>query len=148
MSDLDAARRMLDAEKLAFVIFKGGQEIARGAHDGVGELLAAVDRLGADVRGASLADKVVGKAVALVAAHAGIRAVDTPLASQAAVLVLQAHQIALRAETIVAHILNRRGDGVCPLEKLTQPLDEPAAAVAKLREFIAARRMVPPAAKA
>jgi len=88
----------------------------------------------------------VGKAVALVAAHSGIATIDTPLASEAAALFLKRRGIPLRATSVVPLILNRRGDGPCPLEALTQPLEDPAAAVTKLREFLAARRPPPPAA--
>ena len=64
MNDLSQARQLLDSAKLAFVLVKDGQVIASGDDYGVRELLAAVDRLGPLARGASLADKIVGKAVA------------------------------------------------------------------------------------
>lgn len=139
MTDLVQARRLLEAENLAFALVRHGSVIANGSKNGVDELLAAVDELGAHARGASLADKVVGKAVALIVVYAGICAVDTPLASQAAAQVLKSRQIALHATSVVSQILNRRGDAPCPLEQLTQPFDEPSAAIAKLREFIAGR---------
>jgi len=142
-TDLVEARRLLEAENLAFVLVRRGSVIARGTSGGVDELLAAVDELGARARGASLADKVVGKAVALIVVSAGICAVDTPLASDAAVQVLKSHNIALRAASIVPQIMNRRGDAACPLEQLTRPFDEPGAAIAKLREFISRRRENP-----
>ena len=139
MNDLAEARRILDSENLAFVIVRDGRILARGTGDGVRELLTSLDQLGAEARGASLADKVVGKAVACLAAHAGIVAVDARLASESAVQHLQARGIPMRVAATVPHILNRRGDGLCPLEQLTQQIAEPAIAVAKLREFIAAR---------
>ncbi len=139
MSDLDQARQLLEFENLAFVIVREKRILARGTKDGVCELLAAIDDLGAQARNASLADRVVGKAVALIAVGAGIYAVDTPLASQSAVDVLEAHGIVCHARFIVPQILNRRGNGPCPLEQLTQPFDDPATAIAKLREFITAR---------
>lgn len=145
-SDLVQARQLMATENLAFVLVRDGQVIARGADHGAAELLAAVDRLGPAVRGASLADKVVGKAVALIVVQAGISAVYTPLASQGAEHVLAARGIALQAASVVPQILNRRGDGPCPLEQLTQPFETPEPALAKLREFFAARRPVAPLA--
>ena len=143
MTDLSQARRLLEKENLAFALVRQGKVIASGTNDGVGELLAAVDRLGEGTRDSSLADRVVGKAVALIAVYSGIRAVDTPLASQGAAQVLKSHGIALQARSVVVQILNRRGDGPCPLERLTQPYDEPGAALAKLREFLATRPAAP-----
>jgi hypothetical protein len=142
-ADLLLARRLLEKKNLAFVLVRKGSAIARGTKDGVDELLATVEKLGAQARGASLADKVVGKAVALIVVHAGICAVDTPLASHAAVQVLKSRCVALRATSIVSQILNRRGDAPCPLEQLTQPFDEPSVAIAKLHEFFAGRRLDP-----
>lgn len=91
------------------------------------------------MRGASLADKIVGKAVAMVAVHGGISAVYSPLASQAASNLLARHRIELKADTMVPLILNRRSDGPCPMERLTMPLEEPEDAVAALKQFVAGR---------
>ena len=99
------------------------------------EFLATVDKLGA-----SLADKVVGKAVASIVAFAGIVAVNTWLASQTAEHFLNSQGIPMVATKRVPQILNRRGDGPCPLEKLTLMIDDPALAVAKMHEFIATIR--------
>jgi hypothetical protein len=143
-SDLALARQLLETEGLAFVLVREGRVIARGGDHGVAELLSAVDRLGGEVRGASLADKVVGKAVALIVARGEICAVDTPLASEAAALVLKSRGVALQAATVVPLILNRRGDGPCPLEQLTQPFEEPEPALVRLREFFAAKRTALP----
>jgi hypothetical protein len=138
MTDLLQARQILQAEKLGFALVRDGHEIARGSASSTHELLAAVDRLGEQARGSSLADKVVGKAVALIAAHAGIVEVYAGLMSQSAVPVLDAHQISWRADIMVPGIMNRRNDDLCPLEQLSQSFDEPAAAVAALRKFFAA----------
>ncbi len=135
--DLTLARETLDTGHLAFVLVCEGHVIASGQERGVATLLAAVDRLGADVCGASLADKVVGKAVALIVAHTGIVAVDARLASDTALSFLRARGIPIHCDQSVPQILNRRGDGPCPMEKLTQAHDDPAEGMARLREFVA-----------
>lgn len=136
MSDLDQAKQIFGAGSYSFVAVRDGQVIATGARDGIGELLDALERHPGAMQGASLADKVVGKAVALVSLHAGIRAIYTPLASQAARRVLDSHGIPLQADRLVPLIRNKRNDGPCPMERLTAPLDEPADAVTALREFV------------
>ena len=140
MNDLSQARQLLDSAKLAFVLVKDGQVIASGDDYGVRELLAAVDRLGPLARGASLADKIVGKAVALIVVHAGICAVDTRVASESAVKLLKLHGVPFHTAAIVPQILNRSGDGPCPMEKVTTPFEEVAPGIEALRAFIAARR--------
>ena len=140
MNNLSQARQLLDAAKLAFVLVKDGKVLASGDDYGVRELLAAVDRLGPLARGASLADKIVGKAVALIVVHAGICAVDTRVASESAVKLLKLHGVQFHTAAIVPQILNRSGDGPCPMEKVTTPFEEVAPGIEALRAFIAARR--------
>ena len=140
MTDVDQARQLLDADKLAFVLVKDGKVVATGDDYGVRELLAAVDQLGPLARGASLADKIVGKAVALIVVHAGISAVETRVASESAVRLLERHGIPLHTSSVVPQILNRRNDGPCPMEKVTTPFEDARLGLEALRVFIADRR--------
>ncbi len=140
MTDVELARQALQRDALAFALVKDGVLLRTGAREGIGELLQAVEALGDGVRGASLADKIVGKAVAMVARAAGLRAVYATLASQAALDALAPDEIPLTYERLVPLILNKRNDGPCPMERLTLPLTDPLQAVDALREFVRARR--------
>lgn len=147
MNDLEQAKQIFQSGTYSFVIVNDGRVLTTGTRDGIGELLQAVEQYGAQLRGASLADKVVGKAVAMVAVYAGLRAVYSPLASRAALEVLQPRGISLQADSLVPLIRNKRNDGPCPMERLTQPLDEPRDAVVALQGFVAqgaARQTVAP----
>ncbi|MBI5650987.1 MAG: DUF1893 domain-containing protein [Chloroflexi bacterium] len=141
MTDLELAKQKLNSDALAFVIVKDGAILRTGTRDGIGELIETIDALGDATRGAVLADKIAGKAVAMVARIAGIRAVFSPLMSQAACDALAADQIAFEYDRRVPLILNKRNDGPCPMERLTQTLDDPRAAVDALREFVRARTL-------
>lgn len=140
MQDIDYAKQVFASGSFAFVIVKDGTVIAAGTRDGIGELLDAVERHSSALADASLADKIVGKAVALIAAYCGITTIYTPLASEAALGVCRAHGITLVSDRLVPLIRNKRNDGPCPMEQLTQPLDTPAEAVAALATFVAQRR--------
>jgi hypothetical protein len=139
MNDLGIAKQKLDSDSFAFVLVKDGAILSTGTRDGVGELIQVTDTLGDATRGASLADKVVGKAVAMVARTVGIRAVYATLMSQAACDALDGANITYEYAKHVPLILNKRNDGPCPMERLTQTIDEPRQAVNALREFIRAR---------
>ena len=139
MTDLELARQTFRAGALAFVIVKEGAVLRTGTREGIGELIDAVDTLGDAARGAALADKIVGKAVAMVARAAQFRAIYSPLASQAALDALAVEHIPLEYDCLVPLILNKRNDGPCPMEKLTQPIQDPRQAVMALREFVRAR---------
>lgn len=148
MTDLELAQEKFRADSLAFVIVKDGAILCTGTRDGIGELIEAVDALGDATHGASLADKIVGKAVAMVARAARLRAVYSPLVSQAALDALALDRqgdlghIPLEYDCLVPLILNQRNDGPCPMERLTQPIHDPHQAVTALREFVRARTQV------
>jgi Domain of unknown function (DUF1893) len=139
MTDLELAKEKFRAGSLAFVIVKNGTVLRTGTRDGIGELIEAMDALGDAAQGACLADKIVGKAVAMVARAARLCAVYSPLASQAALDTLELDHISLEYDRLVPLILNKRNDGPCPMERLTQPIHDPLQAVTTLREFVHAR---------
>lgn len=136
MMDLELAKETFKKDSPAFVLVRDGEVLATGTRDGIGELIETLDTLGERARGASLADKIVGKAVAMVARDARLSAIYSPLASQAALDALAPAHIPLEYERLVPLILNKRNDGPCPMERLTMPIAEPRQAVAALREFI------------
>ncbi len=136
MRDLSLAREIFERDGLAFVIIHEGREIGRGRRQGIRELLEAFLTCGEDARGASLADKVVGKAVALAATAFGIREIYSPLASEHAVRVCRARGNLFHFERVVPYITNAEGDGLCPLERLTLEIDDPLRALDLLCEFV------------
>lgn len=139
MTDLELAKQRLNRDSLAFVIVKESAILCTGTRDGVGELIETMDALGEQARGAVLADKIVGKAVAMIARLAHLCTVYSPLMSQAACDALARDQIAFEYDRLVPLILNKRNDGPCPMERLTLPIDDPHAAVSALRDFVRAR---------
>ena len=138
-NDLELARQTLRADSLTFAIARAGAILRIGRREGISELLEAIDALCDSARGVSLADKVVGKAVAMVARAARMRAVYSPLASQAASDALAVEKIEFEYDRLVPLILNKRSDGPCPMEQLTLSIDDPSAVLAALREFVRKR---------
>jgi hypothetical protein len=139
MRDLELAQQTFHASPFAFVLVKNGTVLRTGTREGIGELIQTMDELGEAAHGASLADKIVGKAVAMVARTGKLRAVYSPLVSQSALDALTIDHIPLEYDRLVPLILNKRNDGPCPMEKLTQPIQDPRQAVVALREFVRAR---------
>lgn len=117
---------------LAFVIVRDGKLLAESREKGVAPFFYAVNTL--DMKGAVVADKVVGKAVAFLCVYAGISAVYTPLVSDPAGDVLQKYGVHLEADTGVPMILNARGDDQCPVEKMIINCDTPQEAYNALQK--------------
>lgn len=87
--------------------------------------------------GATVVDKVVGKAAAMVMSRAGVVACHALTLSQPALLWLQEKGIQTSYERCVPYIQNRRGDGLCPMEQLVQTLYTDEDIVALLRAKLA-----------
>ena len=134
--DLALATEVLRSQGLSFVLAKEGRVLGSSCAQGVEELLELVDRWGEEACGSSLADKVAGKAVAVIARWARLAAVYAPLMSEAAREELQKGGILAIWEELVPLILNNWGTGPCPLEKAVLPLESPESAVASLRALV------------
>ena len=104
---------------------------------GVAPLLELLDS-GEDFSGFSAADKVVGKATALLYRLLGVNALYAGVISQAALDVLEGSGIALQWQEKVPYIINRAGDGQCPMEAATAQIDDPRAALEAIRQTLKA----------
>ena len=77
---------------------------------------------------ASLADKVIGKAAALLCAYMKVSFVYTPLVSEPALQMLKTLRIDIEADKVVGFITDRSGTAPCPLENLMEQVDDPGDA--------------------
>jgi len=80
------------------------------------------------LRGAYAADRVIGKAAALLFAHGGVRSLWAARMSEAARDFLQTTGIVFDYGELVPAILNRDGTGLCPMEQRAMGIDDPGEA--------------------
>lgn len=136
MKDLEKAKSVLHSGGYTCVLCKGDL-LHTSTRRGVAPLL---ELLNTDVSGFCAADKVVGKATALLYCLLGIKAVHAGVISQAALQVLRSHKIVATWDTEVAYIQNRTGDGRCPMEQATEGIEDPREALVaiqkKLKELL------------
>lgn len=81
---------------------------------------------GTDLKGYSAADKIVGKAAALLFALAGVAEVYAGVMSEGAVEVFEQNGIRHSCGMLVPAIINRKGDGICPMEAAVAGVADPA----------------------
>ena len=127
LTDLDLARALLIANKDATLVAVRDDEVITCTERGIKPLLAWV-REGRDLTGFSVADKVVGKAPALLYAVLGPDAVFSPVMSWTGRAVLLAAGIATSYDS------NRAKDGQCPMDASVEDVWEPYEAVRVLAE--------------
>ncbi|MGE5588264.1 MAG: DUF1893 domain-containing protein [Clostridia bacterium] len=139
-SDIETARHMILEEGLGLVAVKHGNVVVSSREHGVRPLVDAVLGTGESLRGAVIGDRVVGRASAMLCIYCGVRAVYTPLASEAALGEFAAAGIPVAADGTAPTILNRDGTDRCPFEKMTDGLSSPAEVVDTLRAFFEATK--------
>lgn len=79
------------------------------------------------------ADKVVGKAAALLYVRMEVAAVYAKVMSRAAAETLQRYGIAATYDVMTEAVRNRTDTGLCPMEQTVMDIDEPNAALEAIR---------------
>ena len=125
MNDLETARNNLHRKKLTLAIVKNGETLFETRSHRISGFLNAVKNLGDQLVGASLADKVAGKAVALLCVYAGVSAVYAETLSNKAKAVLEKNGIRTIWKELVDNILDLNRSDVCPFEKTAEEISNP-----------------------
>ncbi len=125
----------LHAEGCSCVIYNNDHTLLfhkRGVQDLHQLLCTSPDTL----RGAMIADKVVGKGAAVLMTAGGVRWVYADVISQSALEFLLTHNIEAEYGRVVPNIINRAGTDICPVEKLCMQCDDIAESLRLIDEFI------------
>lgn len=130
MNDWEKAKSLLQSGGYTCVLCNGDRVYTSNLR-GVRPLL---EMLETNVSGFCAADKVVGKATALLYCLLNVRAVHASVISQAALQVLQDGGIAVSWDSLVDYIKNRSGDGRCPMEQATENIDDPQEALVAIQK--------------
>lgn len=128
MSDIDRAKAALRGHSVA--VCRAGEVMTRDGR-GIAPLLAIASEESA-LRGASVADLIVGKAAALLMARAGVSEVYAEVMSEAGERTLSEHDIPHSCGLLVPYIIDRTGKDVCPMERAVADVSDPAEAYAVL----------------
>lgn len=130
------AQEILSEQNCACVVVRG-EQVRTAEGIGVKPLMAFLREDRECFRGASVADRVIGKAAAMLLAAGGAAEVYGRVMSESAMQVLQRAGIPYSCAESVPFIKNRAGTGMCPLEDAVDHLDDPADAFAALEKRIA-----------
>lgn len=127
---------LLHEKKCSCVIRNGGTTrtfIQRGVADLYELLTTEADFL----NGAEMADKVVGKGAAALMAAGHIKRIHADVISKPALKLLEENGIEVTYSTLTDGIINRKGDGPCPVESMCSTTDNVNKMVELIGEFIA-----------
>ena len=107
---------LLFAERCSCVV-RNGDTIRIFRERGVRDLWRLLHEEPELLDGAFVADKVVGKGAAALMAAGRVRELFADVVSHAALELLNGAGIPVSYTVAVPHIINRAGDGICPVER-------------------------------
>lgn len=131
--NFSASRELLDEYSCVITI---GDKQYKYVESGVKPLLQQIS-LPEMMQGAFVCDRVIGKAAALLMVYGGACEVYTRVISVHAQKVFESYGIKCNADKVVEYIINRSGDGMCPMEQLCLDIDLPEDAYVALLKKVA-----------
>ena len=137
MGDIEFVKGLL-ADGGYTCVISDGEKTLTSRERGVKPLIAFIDG-GEDFRGFVAADKIVGKAAAMLYALMGVKRLHAQVMTKAAAAVCRRYGIDPSCDTLTDRIINRKGDGICPMEQTVADIDDPTEAkraiIARLRSL-------------
>jgi hypothetical protein len=133
MQDLKIAKKRLNENGLTLSIVKNGEVVFETASSGVSGFLEAIEKFRKALEEASVADRIVGKAIALLCVYAKVKAIYATVLSKKAKEVLEENTIHGEWKFLVENILNVNKTELCPFEKMAAEISSPKDAYEKLK---------------
>lgn len=131
--DLEIAKLKLIEDDLSLVIVNNGKVVFETKKQGINGFLQAIEKLNKTLVAASVADKIVGVAAAMLCVYAGVSSVFALTLSEGGLGVLEDNNIVCLFEKKVSNILNRSKNDVCPFEKVAMDSGNSEEAYVKLK---------------
>jgi hypothetical protein len=137
MSDLAIAKRYMKEKSYSLVIAKRGRIVFATRQSGVTGFLKAIDKFSKEgLIGSSVADRVIGRAAAMLCLYCAIKAVYAVILSERGEELLEKNGILFQFESLVPNVLNRQKTGTCPFEQMVSSISNAEEAYEKLKSCI------------
>ena len=133
-----SALQLLREGQAACVVLRDGEIVRAETGRGVAPMIRLYED-GA-LQGAYVVDKIVGKAAAMLMTLGGVSGCYALTVSRAALDWFVGHGIPVEYEVCAEYIVNRAGDGMCPMEQTVKELTDPSEALTALKQKIAELR--------
>lgn len=99
------------------LVAKIGERLYTSSQRGVAPILNPMKEDIHFFKDADIVDKVIGKAAAMLLIKAQIHHLHTHIISQHAIAILDMYHMSYSYDECVDYIVNRQGDGMCPMEE-------------------------------
>jgi len=135
MRELEMAKKILREESLSLVIVKKDKVLFKSRSSGISGLLQAIENLNDGLHKSSVADRVIGRAAALLLVYFHAKEAYCATVSSEGLRVLKESNIPLEHENIVSRILDKEGKDICPFERFSLTVSSPEEAYENLKAF-------------
>ncbi|NLY44831.1 MAG: DUF1893 domain-containing protein [Tissierella sp.] len=135
MKDIILAKSHLLENNLNFVLVRNEEILGQSSGRGIKPIYDAYKEGKDQFKDGSVADRVIGKAASMFLIEGGIKFLYTDLISDIAYDMLTNHGIQVEYSKKVPMILNRTGDDLCPMEKLSSNAEDVNQLIEKIEEF-------------
>lgn len=132
---LNRLRQILHTNACSCVI-GNGNTIAEFHQRGIKDLYDLLHNNRPLLDGASVADKVIGKGAAALMIAGGVKEVYADVISNAAMELFEKYATTVSYDQKVAYIVNRRSDGICPVEERCAECNTIEECLVKIDEFV------------
>ena len=134
MNDWERAKSLLKSGSNSCVIIRD-EDVLISQKRGIAPLVDLLQEK-RDLSGYSAADKIVGKAAAMLFILLGVQAVYAPVMSKTAVQLFKEQGIEVENDTVVDTIINRKGTGSCPMESTVASISDPQKAFKAIQDTL------------
>lgn len=131
MDDLERAKSLLSGDTTIALVF--GEREFVSEKSGIAPMMEFIGK-NIDLKNFSAADRIVGKAVAMLFVKAGVKAVYAEVISIPAFNFLVEHGVKTGFGIMVEAIKNRAGNGLCPMEQTVLDETDTDRAYEKLKD--------------
>ncbi|MGQ9514466.1 MAG: DUF1893 domain-containing protein [Thermoproteota archaeon] len=136
MSATELLKQLVEEGK-SLIIVNDGRKIFSSSEVGLTGLLKAIEEVDSrSLDGSVVADRVVGKAAALVAISFGARELHAIVMSRSAIDVLRKHSRIFSHINLVDEIKDKSGLDTCRYEKMVANVEDPKEALKLIREAL------------
>jgi hypothetical protein len=135
MKDLEVAKRRLKMKTLTLSIVRDGRPVFETDSHGIVGFLDAIEKCGEKLRGSSVADRVVGKAVALLCVYSRVKEVFALVLSERARETLELNSVGCEWESLVGNIMGVDMKKECMFEKCVLDISDPKIAYERIKRF-------------
>ena len=136
-SALEEARKRINSGQATCVLIRDGQIVDEASGPGVKPILHFLEDKPGSLDGAEVADKIVGKAAAMLLTLGKAKSVHGEIMSQSAHDYLISNNISPQHANLIQQINNRTNTGTCPLELTVTNIQNPQEAYTAIKKTIA-----------